>query len=103
MTARSPGAQRCFEHGIDIRREVAKAVPAAPGSPAAPMTAVVERDHPVIGGQVGDLIGPHSNGAGDAMREHDRVPVLGPEYLGVQAGAVRGAHLHGAARRQGHR
>jgi hypothetical protein len=92
--------ERGIEHRVDIGCEVAQAITPAAGNPAASMAASIERDHPVFGGQIGDLITPHPDGAGDAVRQHDRVSILWPEYPGVQSGSVRGADGHGAARRQ---
>ena len=93
-----PRAQRCVEDGVQVARQVVKAVvvPVARDLAAA-VAAVVERDHPVVGGQVGNLVGPHPQRAGDAVAEHDRVAVFGAEDLGVQAGAVGGAHHDRAA------
>ena len=84
-----------FEHGVEIGGQVIQAVAAAPRrDPAAAVAAVVEGDHPVVLGEVGDLVGPHPEGAGDAVREHDGITVFGAEHLGVQPDAVPGAHVH---------
>src|SRR6202034_1830285 len=91
--------QRGVEHRVDIGGEMAEAVPAAARDPATSMTAMVERDHPEIARQLGDLAGPDPDRAGDAVREHDRIAALRPEYLGVQVSPVGGAHLGCAARR----
>ena len=65
--------------------------------PAAPVATMVERDDAVVLCQIGDLVRPHPDGAGDAVREHDRVAILGTEDLGVQLGAVLRADGHPAA------
>ena len=92
MTARSPGLQRRLEDGVEVGGQVVEAVVrAARRACAAAVPAVVVGDHPVVRGQVGDLVGPHPDGAGDAVGQHDRIAVLGTEDLGVQAGAVPGS------------
>ena len=47
----------------------------------------------MVPGQLGDLVRPHPQGAGDAVRQHDRIAVLGAEDLGVQPHAVDRSHI----------
>src|SRR5882757_1217955 len=87
-----PGSERGLEHGIEVGGQNVQAVTAATGRHgAAAVAAVVERDDAVVAGQIGDLVGPYSQGAGDAMREHDGIAVFGPPYLGVQPDAILGS------------
>ena len=69
---------------MQVARQVVKAVvvPVARDLAAA-VAAVVERDHPVVGGQVGNLVGPHTQRAGNAVAEHDRIAIVGAEDLSV--------------------
>ena len=91
------GPQRRLEDGVEVGGQMVQAVVAAAGrDTAAAVAAVVEGDDPVVRRQVGDLVGPHPDGAGDAVRQHDRIAVLGTEDLGVQAGAVLRADGYGA-------
>ena len=57
ITARSPGAQRRVQDGLQVAGQVVEAVvvPVARDLAAA-VAAVVERDHPVVFGEVGDLV-----------------------------------------------
>ena len=92
---RLAGLQRRLQDGVEVGGKEVEAVVRAPRrQAAAAVTAVVVRDHPVVAGQVGDLVGPDPDGAGDAVGQHDRIAVFGPEDLGVQAGAVAGADGH---------
>lgn len=71
------------------------------GSGTLAVPAVVVGNDPVVGRQLRDLVAPHADGAGDAVGEHDRLPVFGTEHLGMQPGAVDGLDLHGTAWWQG--
>ena len=97
------GAKRRIQDGLQVAGQVVEAVvvPVARDLAAA-VAAVVERDHAVVFGEVGDLVLPYAQGAGDAMAEHDRVAVVGPEDFGVQPSAVRGTHHDRAAFGQVH-
>ncbi len=69
--------QRRVEDGVEICREVVEAVGVPPrGDAAAAVAAMVERDDAVVLGQVGNLVRPDSDGARDAVCEHDRVAVF---------------------------
>ena len=91
------GSQRGLQNGVEIGRQVAEAVVAARRNAAAAVPAVVVGDDPVVAGQVGDLLAPDLQGAGDAVRQDDRVAVGRAEDLGVQAGAVGAADDHRVA------
>ena len=92
--------QRRIEDGVEICCEVIEAVRVPPrGDAAAAVAAMVERDDAVVLGQVRNLVGPHPEGARDAVCEHDRIAVFRPEDLGMQADAVCGADRHGATGR----
>src|SRR3978361_2390111 len=96
--------QRAVEDRVAIGGEVPQTVASASRNAAAPVPAMVERDHPVARArEVGDLVGPRPDRAGDAVREDYRISVPGPEDLGVQTGAVRRTHLDSAAAGQSHR
>ncbi len=93
-------SERRLEHRVQIGGEVVQAVAVTPhGHRAAAVAAVVERDDAKVLRKVGDLVGPHADGAGDAVSQHDWVAVLGTEDLGVQADAVLGAHGYDASAR----
>ena len=95
------GLQRRLQHGVEVGGKEVQAVVRPPRrQAAAAVTAVVVRDHPIVGGQVGDLVRPHGNRAGDAVGQHDRIAVFWTEDLDVQAGTVAGADGHGACLRQ---
>ena len=104
---RMPGDDRAFtrrqhrlEDGVEIGGEVVKAVGVTPrGDAATAVAAMIERDDAVVAGKVRYLVGPHPDGARDAVREHDRIAVFWPEDLGVQVDAVLGADGHGATGR----
>ena len=92
--------QRRLEDRVEIACEVVEAVGAAPrGDRATAVAAMIERDDAVVVGEVRNLVGPHPEGAGDAVREHDRIAVFRPEDLGVEADAVLGTDRHGATGR----
>ena len=86
--------QRRVEHSVEIRGEQVEGISAAAGHTAAAVTAVIERYDPVILGQVGDLVPPDLQRAGDAVRQHDRVAVVRAEDLGMQTRAVGGTNAH---------
>jgi hypothetical protein len=95
------GLQRRLQDRVEVGgKEVEAVVPAPRRQAAAAMTAVVVRDDAIVARQVGNLIRPHPDRAGDAVGQHDRIAVFGPEYLGVQAGAVTGPDGHLTRRRQ---
>ena len=98
-TARSCGASVASSTAVEVGGKEFEAVAAAPRDAASAVAAMVEGDHPVVGGQVGDLVGPHPDRARDAVRQHDRIAVGGPEHLGVQGGAVAARTVRAAARR----
>lgn len=60
-----------------------EAVGATPWDTASTVAAMVEGDHPVVAGQVGDLVCPGPDGADETVRQHNRIAVRRPEHLGV--------------------
>jgi hypothetical protein len=95
------GPHRGGQHRVEVGGEVVEAVVAVTArDPAATVAAVVEGDHPVVAGQLGDLMGPHPQRTGDAVGQDDRRGVVGPEHLGVDAHAVDRPHRDRAAVRQ---
>src|SRR5581483_12519146 len=73
-----PRTQSGVQDRVQVVGEVLEAV-AVPGHLAFAVAAVVECDDPVVGGEVGDLVCPDAQGAGDAVAQDDRVAVLGAE------------------------
>jgi hypothetical protein len=71
------------QHRIQVGRKVFEAVSPTTRDTASSMATMVERDHPVVGGQVSDLVRPRPRGADEAVRQHNRIAVR-PENLGVQ-------------------
>lgn len=75
--------QRSVQHRIEVGRKVIEAVGATPWDTASTVAAMVEGDHPVVAGQVGDLVCPGPDGADETVRQHNRIAVRRPEHLGV--------------------
>lgn len=67
----------------EVGRKVIEAVGATPWDTASTVAAMVEGDHPVVAGQVGDLVCPGPDGADETVRQHNRIAVRRPEHLGV--------------------
>ena len=85
------GLQCRLEDGVEVGSKEVETVIRAPGRhAAAAVTPVVICDHPVVARKIGDLVSPHPEGAGDAVRQHDGIAVFRTEDLGVQQGAVAG-------------
>ena len=77
--------QRGLQHGVEVGGEEVEAVVRPPRRQSAvAVTSMVVRDNPIVGGQVGDLVGPDGNRADDAVGQHDRIAVIWTEDLDVQ-------------------
>ena len=92
-----PRSQCRVEHRVQVARQVVEAVAVASRDLAAAVAAVVERDHPVVCGQIGDLVEPDAQRTRDAVAQYDRVAVFGAENFGVDPGAVLGPYHDRAA------
>ena len=64
------------------------------------MAAMVERDHPVVSSQVGDLVAPYTDRASETMCQNNRITVRRAEHLRVQPSAVGPSNCHSTAPRQ---
>lgn len=85
-------SQSGVENGLEVVGDAVEGVAAATGYVATAVPAMVERDHAVVAGKIGDLMHPDPYRAGDAVGQHDRIAVVRAEHLRVQADTVAGAH-----------
>src|SRR5437773_8686457 len=93
--------ERRLEYRVEIGCEVVEAVGVAPrGDGTAAVAAMVVCDDAIVDGEVRNLVGPHPEGARDAVREHDGIAIFRPEDLGVEPDAILGANGYDATARQ---